>query len=466
MTEHSGRNTDNFYKKRQQEFKNRTTESQKDLETKLRNLLLEHDQFDDKKEILKDLVSAYQLILKNVRDVIWIMDLKKMKFIYESPSVLDLRGYTPEEAVALSMEKTITPKSVELVHRELEKELALDRQDGIDLNRTRYVELENYCKDGSVVVAEATVTFLRDHQQNPIGILGITRDITERKNIEKVLKKSERKYRKTVLEGIEDGYYEVDLYGNFRVLNQSMCRIVGYTEAELLALNNWEMMERLETEKVTDTFNAVLSTGMPKKVSSFEFRTKAGKRKFLELSITLIKNSKDLPTGFRGIVRDVTDRQLAENELKRTIDQLRASKNELENANIALKVLLREKEESKTEMEEKIMLNVKELIQPYLEELKSSTLSDRQKSYTRLIEENLDQIVTPFTRKLTSEYHSLSHKEIQIADLIRQGKSTKQIADLLNMSIRTVDNHRYNIRKKLRINNKKTNLATWLLSFG
>ena len=94
---------------------NKKTASQKDLEVKLRNLLQEHDSFKGKESILEDLVSTYQLILKNVRDVIWIMDLKKMEFVYESPSVFDLRGYTPEEAIALSIEETITPKSVEMV---------------------------------------------------------------------------------------------------------------------------------------------------------------------------------------------------------------------------------------------------------------------------------------------------------------------------------------------------------------
>ncbi|MBU3916865.1 PAS domain S-box protein [bacterium] len=458
-------NTIDIVKTRQREFSNKEVASQKDLEIKLSNLLREHVQFDGKESLLEDLVSTYQLILKNVRDVIWIMDLNKMKFIYESPSVFDLRGYTPEEAVALSIEETITPESLSMVLEELEKELILDKQEGIDPNRTRYVELENYCKDGSIVVAEATVTFLRDRQHHPIGVLGITRDITERKLTEKMLKQSERKYRKTVLESIEDGYYEVDLYGNFQILNRAICHIAGYSEAELLELNNWELIERQERDVVINTFNEVLTTGESQKVSSYEFTTKNGQKKYLELSITLVKNSRNLPTGFRGIVRDVTDRQLAENELKQSIADLRTSKDELENANIALRVLLRQKEESRKEMEEKIVLNVKELIKPYLEELKGSHLNEHQKSYTRIIEDSLNEIVTPFTRKLTSEYHSLSHKEIQIADLIRQGKGTKLIANMLNMSTRTVDNHRYSIRKKLRINNKKTNLATWLMKF-
>ena len=118
----------------------------------------------------------------------------------------------------------------------------------------------------------------------------------------------------------------------------------------------------------------------------------------------------------------------------------------------------------KTEIEDKVLLNVRELVTPYLDKLKTGRLDAKEKSFLDILESNLKDIISPFLRRLSSEHLKLTPTEIQISNLIRQGKTTKEIADLFNLSGKTIDAHRRNIRNKLGIRNKKENLRTHLLT--
>jgi PAS domain S-box-containing protein len=161
---------------------------------------------------------------------------------------------------------------------------------------------------------------------------------------------------------------------------------------------------------------------------------------------------------------DITDRKLAEQALKERERELEIKTHNLEEANIALKVLLRKRDEDKTELEDKILLNMKELVVPYLEKLKISGLDERQKTHVSILESNLNDITSSFSYRLSSKYMNFTPSEIQIANLLRQDKTNKEIGELLNTSRRTVAFHGENIRKKLGLKNKKINLKSYLLS--
>jgi DNA-binding NarL/FixJ family response regulator len=136
----------------------------------------------------------------------------------------------------------------------------------------------------------------------------------------------------------------------------------------------------------------------------------------------------------------------------------------LEEVNIALKVMLERRDEDKTELEERILLNVKELVIPYLDKLKTTGLDEKQRTYGSILESNLNDIISPFSHKLSKMFLEFTPTEIQIANLLRQGKTSKEIGELFHCTPRAIAFHRNNIRKKLGLKNKKKNLKSYLLS--
>jgi len=147
-----------------------------------------------------------------------------------------------------------------------------------------------------------------------------------------------------------------------------------------------------------------------------------------------------------------------------TNEKLSMNKMMLEESNTALRVLLKKRDEDRVETEEKMIYNVKELIKPYIEKLKETELSALQSALLSVVELNIDDIISPFVRDMSLKFMKLTPMEIQVANLIKQGKTTKQIAELMNLSGRTIETHRKKIRTKIGIGNKKANLRSHLLS--
>jgi diguanylate cyclase (GGDEF)-like protein/PAS domain S-box-containing protein len=138
-------------------------------------------------EELRKSEMRYRSLAENVSDVIWAMDLD-MRFTYYSPSVLHLRGYTAEQAMSKSLQETLTPSSYRIAIEALEEEMALEIKEPKNRSRTRTLELEEYCEDGSTVWVEVKMSFLRDQDDRPIEILGVTRNISQRKQNEATIK--------------------------------------------------------------------------------------------------------------------------------------------------------------------------------------------------------------------------------------------------------------------------------------
>jgi DNA-binding CsgD family transcriptional regulator len=229
-----------------------------------------------------------------------------------------------------------------------------------------------------------------------------------------------------------------------------------------------------ETAKKTyEIFNRVYKTGEPTKIFDWEFIKKDKTKVDVEISVSLIRNSKEQGIGFRGIVRDIGKRkrieaalQKAHNELLEVNMELEVKTSSLEEVNTALKILLEKRNEDKVEIEERLLLNINEMILPYLEKLRKSRSNELQQSYADILESNLKEITSPFYQKMASDYYHLTPKEIQIAGLIKQGKTTKEIAELIQSSPRAIEFHRNNLRKKFGLTNTKTNLMTHLLTLN
>ena len=163
---------------------------------------------------------------------------------------------------------------------------------------------------------------------------------------------------------------------------------------------------------------------------------------------------------------NVTPLIAAHQELREKETELRKQKHELEEGTIALKVLLRHRERDKAQMEENVLTNVRELLLPYLKKLLAGTLDRRQRTYAELINERLQEIISPFLRRLTALHAILSPREIEVATMVREGRSSQEIADAMSISVSAVDFHRKRLRNKLGLTRSGKNLRSYLLSLG
>lgn len=155
---------------------------------------------------------------------------------------------------------------------------------------------------------------------------------------------------------------------------------------------------------------------------------------------------------------------LSYEELEKINHELKMSNMKLEESNTALRVLLKKRDEDRAMIEEKVLYNVKELVKPYIDKLKETRMNAKQSALLNIIELNIDDIISPFVRDMSLKFLKLTPMEIQVANLIKQGKTTKQIAELMKLSSRTIETHRKKIRNKIGIGNKKANLRSHLLS--
>jgi diguanylate cyclase (GGDEF)-like protein/PAS domain S-box-containing protein len=165
---------------------------------------------------------------------------------------------------------------------------------------------------------------MRDEAQKPVGIISLSHDITDRKRAEEALRQNEEKYR-TILEDIQEGYFEVDFSGNFTFFNDSMCRLYGYSKEELMGMNYRHYTDKEHSKKLFQTFNKVYNTGEPTEEFGWQIIRKDGNKRYVETSVSLQKDSSDKPKGFRGIVRDVTERKRAEVKLRQQTDAMDAA---------------------------------------------------------------------------------------------------------------------------------------------
>jgi DNA-binding CsgD family transcriptional regulator/disulfide oxidoreductase YuzD len=162
--------------------------------------------------------------------------------------------------------------------------------------------------------------------------------------------------------------------------------------------------------------------------------------------------------------RKINERKRAEAERIDRDDVLQSHQKSLDEIIAALQILLQDREEDKNRLEEKVTINMKTLILPCIDALKHTRLDQKQKSLIDLVETRLGKIVSPYLVKFKAKNSELTPKEIQVAALIKDDKTTKEMAEMMHISTRAIEFHRQNIRKKLGLIKSKTNLKTYLLS--
>jgi len=258
--------------------------------------------------------ALYRLLADHMKDQIWLMDLN-LKFKYISPSVEKLLGYTLKELNKIHLYNLLTEASFQKAMDIFSMEITRASTTPPPPSLKHILELECRCKDGRTLWIEGTHSFIQDKDGKPLSILGEGRDITERKKAEEALRQSEEKYR-NILQNMQEGYFEVDLAGNYTFINDSLCRTHGYSKEELLGMNYRKYMDKEIAQKAFRFFNKVYQTDKPLKEVDWQILVKDGSKRHIELSVSLIKDSSGNPKGFKGVTRDITERKLMEEILR------------------------------------------------------------------------------------------------------------------------------------------------------
>jgi DNA-binding CsgD family transcriptional regulator len=224
------------------------------------------------------------------------------------------------------------------------------------------------------------------------------------------------------------------------------------------------------SEQAEDKTGHIIAQGIRKVISGDlqEFFTdypchSSTEKRWFALRVVKLKSiSKDIQVIVSH--EEITPIMQAKVNLQKKEEELFQQKKMLEESNVALRVLLEHREKDRQSLEENVLANVRKLVVPYVEELNYRKLDDRSKNLVGIIQQRLEEIVSPFLNRLTSLNRMLTPKEIDVAALVREGKTSKEIAELLTISVSGVDFHRKQIRNKLGLTNEKSNLRSYLLS--
>lgn len=310
-------------------------------------------------------------------------------------------------------------------------------------------------KDGQLLFKEIKSVLIKIDDEE--YICAFARDISKRKGVEELLKKSEEKYRRLV-ENLRYEYffYTHDTHGVFNYLSPSIINILGYSPKEFLSHYTEHLTDNPINRKAIQHTDLSIR-GIKQPSYEVEIYHKDGSIRWLEVTEFPVLDNRGLVVAVEGIAHDVTEK-------KHVYEETERKSLELEEVNAAMKALLRQSAESKKELEDNVMANIRDLVIPHLEELEIHLPDVRKRLYCSVIKANLEQITSSFSRNLSLADPKMTPREIQIADLVRSGKTNKEIADLLGLSKRTVESYRDRLRHKLAIRNKKINLRTFLLS--
>ena len=265
------------------------------------------------------------------------------------------------------------------------------------------------------------------------AILGNTMDISERKIREHRLIESENLYR-AIFEttGTMTTISEEDK--TISLVNSEFEKVTGYRKEDWERKRKWtEIIEKGDLARMQEyhRLRRIDADSMPR-TYEYHLIDARGRIRTVLNTVSIIPGSKKNVSS--GV--DITELKEKENEL------IVKSRN-LEELNAALKVLLRQREEDKAELEKTLLSNLKELVLPYIEKIRKSGLDPRTLLYVDLLESNLENIVAPFSRKLSARYMHLTPKEVQVAQLVKDGKRSKEIASILNVSSSAIDIYRY-----------------------
>ncbi|RPH48502.1 MAG: PAS domain S-box protein [Desulfobacteraceae bacterium] len=273
-------------------------------------------------EALWESEEKYRWMLDNMADVITLMDMN-LRFTYVSPSIIRMRGYTAEEATAQTLEQVMTPESLQISAEVFEEEMRLEASGTADPDRVRIVVVEQYRKDGSIVLMENHLSFMRDEAKKPVGIISVSHDITERKRAEEEIKQREV-FLNTLLRSIPIPIFYKDRDGRYAGFNRAYENFFGTTKEKLIGKTVFDISPPELAKIYHAKDNDLLESGVEQEYES-QVKNTLGVIRDVIFNKAVFTDSKGTVNGLIGTILDITERKQAEEKLKDTLESLRKS---------------------------------------------------------------------------------------------------------------------------------------------
>jgi PAS domain S-box-containing protein len=416
----------------------------------LREITLLKDQLRRQEQLIqasREQEDIYKLIWNHSLAGIYI--LQKGRFQIINPIALSFTGYDFDELIGKKSNSIIHPDD-----RERVKGYAMTMLSG-ELAAPYEFRIITKQRETCWIVESVKSTIFKGEP----AIVGTAMDITLRKVMGEKWQDSEKLYR-AIFENTGTATIIMEEDMTISLINSEFEKMTGYRKEEWEGKRKWPeyvapddiaRMKRYHVQRRKDP-------SLAPRNYEHDLIDNKGRIRHMTLTVGMIPGTKKSIASFM----DITEWKEAERNLKRRESELQVKSQSLQELNAALRVLLNERERDQKELADKIYSNIHSFVLPYTHKLRKSHLDPKDKSYVDIIESNLTDIISPFSYKISSKYRNLSHKEIQIANFIKEGKTSKEIADLLGMSKSAVDISRFRLRNKLGLNKVKVNLRSHL----
>jgi len=425
------------------------------LKQRVKELDKSQTQFDQIEEILR----ISNEVIANMSEGVVLIQASNRTILYANPTFENIFGYEKKELEGKRISVINAP--TDRTPEEVEAEISIVLRD----KGLWQGEVLNRKKDGTTFWCFANVSTLQHSIHGEVWV-SVHADITDRKRAERELWK-QYELQRVLLSAIPAYVYLKDRNSVYILGNKQFSELSGMPESDIPGKTDYDFFSKTDADRFRQDDAEIMASGNEKLHYEVKGEDAKGNTIWYSTSKSPFYDPSGNMAGLVGICINITDRKRSEEELARYRDRLEELVKErteeledktqsLQEFNAALKVLLQQRDDDRKELESRYASNIRNLLYPYVEKLKKSHLDERQKSYVEIVETHLTEIVSPLLKNL--QRFNFTPAEAQVASLIRNGKSTKEIAEVLMVATGTVDNHRKNIRKKLGLKRMKANL--------
>jgi PAS domain S-box-containing protein len=405
-------------------------------------------------KVLRASEKKYRTFFDKANDAVFIADVKTGVILDANKGAEKLLGCSRRKIIGMHQSQLHPAGQVKYYTEKF--------RNHVRNNRTVDFEAEIVKKDGTTVPVCISAAVM-EHQGKKV-IQGIFGDITGRKRAEARVQ-GQLRFLQSLVDTLPTPIFYKGKDGKYTGCNKAFEEFVGRPREKIIGKTVYDMGPKRIADKYYEK-DQELFQNPGKQVYEWKVKRKTGELREVVFNKATFTDADGKVVGLIGGISDITERKQADDAVRKREAELKAQSHHLKEVNAALKVLLKQREDDKKDVEENVLSNVKQLVTPHLERLKKSRLNTDQGALVGILESNLNNIVSPFVGKLSSKFLALTPTEIRVADLVKEGKTNKDIAELLPISKNTVLYHRYNIRTKLGLRNRKINLRSYLLSLA